>query len=653
MSTRRDFLAGSAVALVGALLPRAIAAATSAVAPRWPLPPAAARIPETVGRFGHARIDDYAWLRPKDWFAVLRDPSTLEAPIRAQIDAENAYTEAMLAPTQPLQAQLRARIEALNALRPPEADAPDAPAIDGAAPGQSVATPDGRHVFWLRPASEGAPATVLRRDVADGTDAVVYAESDPAFAVTLRPSALRNHVVLRSQGQRSSEVRLLATARPLDPPVLVEPRAPEHEYDVDEWNDDLVVRSNADGAFDFQLLTAPFDRPGRAHWRPLVPHVPGRVITGMHPFDGVLVREELRDALPRLVLMPRDGREQDVAFDEAAYALEVPAAQDGRGAHLDFSFESPRTPPVRRRLDLASGRHEALDPAPAFDPSRYEVRRLVVPAADGAQVPVTVLMRAGQALDGSVPLMQIAYGGYGLSIDARFDVAAVALVEQGWIHAIAHVRGGGERGAGWWLPTMRTGKKATHDDFIACAEHLADAGYGSRGRIVAFGLSAGGTLMGVVGNRRPELWAGLIAPVAFMDVLSTLERYDEHPLGGAGIPVWGDPADPVEHAFVESFSPCDNLPAAPLPAWFTTAVVDDDAVSFWEPVKFAIKARSLTTGGQPILSHTAPSGGHLSAWGAFPQPEQQAAYLAFAIWAVDRRWGEVPQRAPDADDGRG
>lgn len=651
MTTRRRFLAGSAGALAGAVLPRAIAAAVSGAPPAWPLPPAAKRVPETVGGFGHARIDDYAWLRPKDWPAVLRDPAALEAPIRAQLDAENAYTAAMLAPTRPLQAQLRARIEALNALRPADRAATAAPAVDGAVPGQSLATPDGEYVFWLRAAGEGRPAAVLRREVAVGTDAVVYEEADPAFAVGLRPSAFRRYVVVRSQGERSSEVRLLSTARPLDPPRLVEPRAPEHEYDVDEWNDGLVVRSNADGALDFQLFTAPLDRPGRAHWRAWTPHVPGRVIRNVHPFSEVLVREELRDALPRLVLVHRDGREQDVAFEEAAYALQVPAGQDGRGAGLEFRFESPRMPPAWRRLDLPSGRHAALDPAPAFDPSRYEVRRLAVPAADGAQVPVTVLMRAGQALDGRAPLMQIAYGGYGLSIDALFDAASVALVDQGWIHAIAHVRGGGERGAGWWLPTLRTGKKTTHDDFIACAEHLADAGYGTRGRIVAFGLSAGGTLMGVAGNRRPDLWAGLIAPVAFMDVLTTLERYADHPLGGAGIPVWGDPADPAQHAFVESFSPYDNLPAAPLPAWYVTAVVDDAAVSFWEPVKFAIKARSLTTGGQPILSHTAPSGGHLSAWGAFPAPEQQAAYLAFAIWAVDRRWGEVPRRAADAGDG--
>lgn len=651
MTRRRDFLAGAAGGLGVAALPRALAAAVAS-GTAWPLPPAAARIPTRIGGFGHVRNDDYAWLRPEDWPAVLRDPSTLEAPIRAQLDAENAYTQAMLAPTEPLQARLRARIEALNALRPPQPPA-STHGIDGAVPGQVVATPDGRHAFWLRAPADGTPARLSRRDLRSGEDVLVYEEADPAFALSLRPSALRGYALLRAQGERSSEVCLVSLARPLDPPRLVEPRGPEHEYDVDEWDGGLVVRTNTDGALDFQLMTVSADAPGRAHWTPLVAHVPGRVILAVHPVADVLVREERRDALPRLVVMHRDGREHDVAFDEAAYALTVPAGQDARAGTLAFSYESPRLPPSRRVLDIATGHHVPAADAPAvpaatFDPARFEVRRLQVPTPDGAQVPVTVLMRAGQPLDGSAPLMQIAYGSYGLAIEAVFDTASLALVEQGWVHAIAHVRGGGERGAGWWLPTLRTGKKTTHDDFIACAEFLADAGYGTRGRIAAFGLSAGGTLMGVVGNRRPDLWAGLIAPVAFMDVLTSLERYADHPLGGAGIPVWGDPANPAEHDYVESFSPYDNLSAVEQPAWFVTGVVDDAAVSFWEPVKFAIKTRALTTGGQPILSYTDASGGHLGPWGAFPQPGQQAAYLAFAIWAVERRWGEVPQRADSA-----
>ncbi|MGJ4730716.1 prolyl oligopeptidase family serine peptidase, partial [Luteimonas sp. SDU101] len=607
------------------------------------------RIRGTVGRFGHARPDDYAWLRPRDWPAVLRDPATLEAPIRAQLDAENAYTEAMLAPSRPLQDELRARIEALNALRPADAGDTGSSALEGVPATQQVGLPDGRHMVWLRAATADAPAAVLRRDLVHGSDATLHVETDPAFALELRRSAFGRYVVIRSQGERSSEVRLLDVARPEAPPRLVEPRTPELEYDVDEWDGGLVVRSNADGAHDFMLAQATYAQPGRAHWRVLVPHLPGRVILGLHPFADTLVRLERRDALPRLVLMRRDGSEIDVAFDEPAYALTVPPGQDGHAAVLAFDHETPCRPPQRRVLDLASGRHApaAHAPAPAsdtLDPARFEVRRIAVRAADGAQIPVTLVMRRGQPLDGSAPLLLLAYGAYGLPIEAGFDPPALALVERGWVHAIAHVRGGGEGGAGWWHPTLRTGKSLTFDDYLACADALIADGYTRAGRLVGFGLSAGGTLMGVAANRRPDLWAGMIAPVAFMDVLTSLEAFEDHPLQGAGIPIWGDPRIAAEHAYVQSWSPYDHLRAQPYPAIFATAVVDDAAVSFWEPVKYVAKARALTTAANPILCHIASSGGHLSPWGAYPAPEQQAAYLAFAIWAAERRWGEVPQR---------
>ncbi len=653
MSRRRDFLAGSVAAFATALLPRAIAATHTAGdsgTTAWPMPPATPRIPATVGRFGYGRPDDYAWLRPRDWPAVLRDPATLEAPIRAQLDAENAYVEAMLAPAGPLQAGLRARIEALNALRPAQAGDMGAGAIDGVPGAHQLRLPERRHVVWLRAASADAPAAVLCRDLADGSDATVHVETDPAFSLELRRSAFGRYVVIRSQGERSSEVRLLDAARPDVPALLVEARAPELEYDVDEWGEGLVVRSNVDGAHDFMLSSATPAQPGRAHWRVLVPHQPGRVILGVHPFADTLVRLERRDALPRLVLMRRDGSEHDVAFDAPAYALGVAAGQDASAAALAFDYETPCTPPQRRLLDLSSGHHapapDAQAPATAtLDPSRFEVRRIEVRAADGTEIPVTLLLRAGQALDGSAPLLLLAYGGYGLPIEAGFDPPALALVERGWVHAIAHVRGGGERGAGWWHPTLRTGKSLTFDDYLACADALIADGYTRAGRLVGFGLSAGGTLMGVAANRRPELWAGMIAPVAFMDVLTSLEAFEDHPLQGAGIPVWGDPRIPDEHAFVESWSPYDRMRAQPYPAIFTTAVVDDAAVSFWEPVKYVAKARALTTAANPILCHIETSGGHLSPWGAYPAPEQQAAYLAFAIWASERCWGDVPQRA--------
>ncbi|MFT3762270.1 MAG: prolyl oligopeptidase family serine peptidase [Pseudoxanthomonas sp.] len=649
-SSRRAFLAGAAGAMAAALLPRAVAAATATSSLAWPSPPAAKRIPTRIGRFGHSRIDDYAWLRPKDWFAVLRDPSTLEAPIRAQIDAENAYTEAMLAPAQPLQGELQAHIERLAALVPAAAaDEAPLPAGIEAGPGQYAATPDGRYLFWVRRA-EGGPATVLRRDVAAGSDVAVHEEADPiSFELTLRTTAAGGYVVIRSAGIDSSEVSLVPTQAPTAEPLLVEPRTPGLRYDVDEWDGRLLILTDADGAEDFKLVAATPEQPGRAHWQPLLPHRPGRLIAAVHPFADCVVREEWRDGLPRLTLMRRDGSERELVFDEPAYALNVPPGQGGDAAFLAFTWQSPRKPPRQYRLDLASGRHEPVAAASAFDSERYEVRRIAARADDGEEVPITVLMRAGQKLDGSAPLFLHGYGSYGWPVDAGFDPARLALVERGWIVAIAHVRGGCERGTRWWRSVLRTGKKRSFTDFIACAEHLAAERYTARGRIVAFGLSAGGLLAGAVYTMRPDLWAGVVAPVAFVDVLTTLEYYEDHPLGASGIPIWGDPRIPADHDYIASYSPYDQLRPAAYPALLVTGVVDDGDVSFWEPLKFATKARALTTAGNPILSLTGSHGGHLGPEGAFAAPALQARYLAFAIWAADKRWGEVPQRSTNGE----
>ncbi|MFT3762267.1 MAG: prolyl oligopeptidase family serine peptidase [Pseudoxanthomonas sp.] len=732
MIGRRRFCAAMGGMALAATLPRAAAlAAGKAQSGPWPLPPQARRVPVEVGRYGIRRIDDYAWLRPRDWQAVLHDPASLDPPIKAQVLAENAYAEAMLAPTRPLQRRLGARIDAIDAARggpvevlsggflyyqrtPPGSDYPlylRRPAAGGReqvlldvgaeaagaayyalswygparspdgrlygwaadrtgsgifslrvreidsgrvlvddianAHGEFCFSPDGRYLYWVGRSDKGRPSTVYRRDITAGTDALIYEEPDTALFISLRTTAGGGYVVIRLFNGEMTEVWLVPMAEPTAAPVLVEPRTPGLTYDVDEWDGRLLILTDADGAEDLKLMQTDFAAPGRAHWRERVPHRPGRLISAVHPFAGYLVREEWRDALPRLVLMATDGSEREIAFDEPAYAISVPQGQGGDAPSLTFVYQSPRTPPATYRLDLAGGRHarvSAPTPAGAFKREHYEVRRIQARTDDGVDVPITVLMRAGQRLDGSAPLYLYGYGSYGISVQPEFDPAALALVDQGWVYAIAHVRGGAERGNRWWRSVLKHGKKKTFTDFIACAEHLIAQGYTRRQRIVIHGYSAGGLLAGAVYAMRPDLWAGAIAQAPFVDALSTLEDFETHPLGTTALPIWGDPRVPEDLAYVASYSPYDQLKPAAYPALLAVGGVADDRVAFWEPLKFATKARALTTAGNPILSKTETSGGHGGASGAGAAREQKLAFMAFAIWAADRRWGEVPQR---------
>lgn len=698
---------------------------------KWPLPPQQPRKPRTVGNFGHKRIDHYAWMRPDDWQAVLRDPSTLDAPIAAAVNAENAYTDAMLAPAAPLAARLRARADALYAIddqrlqvedgahlyytrksavddqlayvrRPVEggpeqllldvgAEAANKPFFavhwsgvvrspDGKLFGwaqdltgsgvfqirvREIATgklvvddlneghggmafdPAGRYLYWVGRNATGTANSVWRRDMQTGVDVKLHAEDDRAFFIELRTLKSGKFVMFRMLNGAQSEAWLIPAGEPDRTPILVAKRAPDLRYDVEHWNDALVILTDADGATDQKLMTAPVETPGKAYWKPLVAHQPGRFIAAIHPFREHLVREEWRDALPRLVVMSRDGKERDVGFDEPAYALDMPSGQGWDVAAPAFSYQSPRLPRRAYRLTLADGRAapaQASNPAPGYDPDRYIVERIVAKTDDGALVPITLLRARGAVRDGKSPLFLYGYGSYGATIDADFRPGALALADQGWTCAIAHVRGGAERGNDWWRSVLRKGKKKTFTDFIACAEHLIAERYTAKGRIVAHGYSAGGLLMGAVYVMRPDLWAGVIAQVPFVDPLNTMDYFESHPLGTTALPIWGDPRIPDEYDYIASYSPYDNLKPDPYPALLATGNVADERVSFFEPLKFAVKARHLTTAGNPVMAKISTIGGHVFPAGSEAARAQDAMFGAFAIWAADRKWGKVPQR---------
>lgn len=705
---------------------RALAATT-----RWPVPPQPVRVPAVVGNFGHKRTDDYAWMRPKDWHAVLRDPATLDASIAAAVKAENAYTDAMLAPSRPLQATLLARARAVEAgadapievedggylyyqRQPADSQYPvfgRRPAGGGAeqilldvgteaagrkffalhwggtfhspdqklfgwsqdltgsgifgirvreiATGRMVVTDineshgsfafdsGGRYLFWVGRDSNGHPNSVWRRDMQDGTDVQIHAEADPAFFIELKTTASGGFVVIRLLNSARTEAWLVPASDPVARPILVEKRAEGLRYDVDHWDDRLVILTDVDDAVDMKIMTAPVAAPGRSHWKEWVPHKAGRFIAAIHPFRDTLVREEWRDALPRLVMMGKDGKEREVAFDEPAYALSVPHGQGWAASALSFTYQSPRLAPRAYRLALKDG---ASAPAatvaanPAYDPGRYDLERIEATTEDGMRVPITIVRRKGAPKDGKAPLFLYGYGSYGATVDAAFEAGKIALVDQGWTYAIAHVRGGAERGNNWWRSVLKTGKKKTFTDFIACAEHLVAEGYTARGRIVAHGYSAGGLLMGAIYTMRPDLWAGVIAQVPFVDPLNTMDYFETHPLGLTALPIWGDPRVPAEYAYIASYSPYDQLRPAAYPALLATGSVADERVAFYEPLKFAVRARSLTTAGNPVMARIATTGGHMGASGAAAAQEQEALFHAFAIWAADRKWGIVPQR---------
>ena len=273
------------------------------------------------------------------------------------------------------------------------------------------------------------------------------------------------------------------------------------------------------------------------------------------------------------------------------------------------------------------------------DPSLYRAVRLHAAAADGASVPITLLMRADTPTGGTAPLLLYGYGSYGHAIQPNFSTRHLSLVDRGWIYAVAHVRGGSEKGWGWFLDGRGAHKPNSFSDFVACAEHLVASGHGTAGQIVAHGASAGGLLMGAIANLRPDLFAGVVAQVPFVDMLNTMSDVSL-PLTPPEWPEWGNPIeDEAAYTLIASYSPYDNVRPQAYPAILALGGLSDPRVTYWEPAKWVARLRDMTTGEDPILLRINMEAGHGGASGRFDSLKEAALIQAFAIWCIERRRG--------------
>jgi oligopeptidase B len=496
---------------------------------------------------------------------------------------------------------------------------------------------DSATLFYVRLDAQHRARFVYRHRVGDEprTDRLVYSENDLAFEASVSLTRTRRFVVISTSNGDTSETWLIDATRPQSKPVLVVKRKPQLRYYVDDWGDRLVIRTNADGAADFKIMTAPASAPARRNWRDLVTYRQGRQILSILPFAHYLASLEREDGLDRLVIRNKsDAAEHAVAFNEEAYDLDLGGAFEFDTRTLRFTYSSPATPLRVFDYDMESRdrvlRKERRVPS-GHDPADYVVRRLFVTTSDKEEVPITVLHRKDLRLNGSAPLLLEGYGAYGYDFPAEFDSNLFSLVDRGFVYAIAHVRGGLEKGESWHDGGRRDSKLNSFSDFIAAAEYLIDAGYTASGRIVARGDSAGGLLIAGVANMRPDLFAGLIARVPFVDCLNTMLD-NTLPLTASDVPEWGDPIkNVVAYRTIASYSPYDNVKAQAYPYMLVTAGISDSRVQYWEPAKWVAKLRAMKTNDASIILVTQTSAGHFGPAGRFIELDETALIQAFAL----------------------
>jgi len=500
--------------------------------------------------------------------------------------------------------------------------------------GGLVFGPSSGWLFWIWRDARNRPTRLYRTSVDGKTTELVYEEKDPAIFMGVRRTAADGFVALTLSGPDTAEVRLVRAGAETSPPETVWERRPGVRYEIDEWNGDLIATTDADDAFDMKLLR--LDARSFAVRDTLVPHRAGTPILSVHPFAGALVRLERVDGQHSVAILRPDGTGQRVAFDDPAYAVEVPADQPYKAAQLLIIHQSPKSPRRWIEVELKDGKQRVVQQQAVanFDPDDYEVERLFAPAPDGELVPITLLSRRGAPKDGKAPLLQYGYGSYGVSSDPEFSIPALTLVDRGWRYAIAHVRGGSEKGRQWFLGGRKFTKRNSFTDFIACAEYLAKQGYTTRGRVVAYGLSAGGLLVGASMNIAPTLWGGVIAKVPFVDMLNTMSDA-AHPLVPLFRPDWGDPlADPKAYDYIASISPYENVAATPYPPLLCTAGLKDDRVPYWEPAKLVAEVRYKSTSGNPAILKTDMDSGHQGSGDLKSEYGEKALFWAFAMRCV-------------------
>lgn len=681
-------------------------------------PPIAARRPTTQTHHGVTLTDDYAWLRASNWQEVMRKPKLLDPEIRAHIDAENAYTEAMLADTVKLQKQLfkemKGRIKEDDSSVPaPDDDyayytsyvtggeypllcrsardgSNEVVMLDGNAEGKGKSywdldedahspdhkilayavddkgselheirfrdivtgqdlpdvipdtrglawARDSRHLFYVRLDDNHRPMSIWRHALGTpvSEDVLIYQETDVGFYVGLEETHSGRYVLIDVHDHQTNEVHVIDGENPLLPPFLIEARRTGHEYSVEHQAGRFIITTNSGGAEDFRIVEAPVAKPGMVNWREILPHKPGRLVIEAVAFAEHLVRLEREEGLPRIVIRRwADGAEHAIAFDEEAYGLGMSVGYEFETTMLRFIYSSMTTPAQVFDYDMETRTRtlrKTQEVPSGHDPKDYVTKRVFAPAKDGELVPVSLLWHRTTKLDGSAPLFLYGYGSYGVSMPASFSTSRLSLVDRGMVYAIAHVRGGKDKGYRWYTGGKHKTKMNTFTDFITAGEYLCEKGYTTRGNIVANGGSAGGMLMGVIANMAPDLFLGIIADVPFVDVLNTMLDKDL-PLTPPEWPEWGNPIESREDFInIRSYSPYDNVKRQAYPHIFAYAGLTDPRVTYWEPAKWVAKLRAHSTSDKLLLLKTNMAAGHGGASGRFDALKETALDYAFAL----------------------
>ena len=459
----------------------------------------------------------------------------------------------------------------------------------------------------------------------------------PGFTVSKWLSAEEDWLIISTGNHDTNEIRIVRADDPTGEQILVKEHRPNVEYSLDVRGDTLFIRTD-DVHDNFRLATAPIAAPGE--WTTLIEGSDDFYLTDFDLFKGFYVTEGRIDGLDQVQIRdyadPADFK--SIAFPETSYSTGLSDNPEYDVETLRLSYQSLVTPNSEYDYHVAGGELELLkqrEIPSGYDQSLYSTERLLIPARDGTMIPATIMMRKDRdAINGGPggPLHLEAYGSYGSAFLPYFTGARLSLVDRGLAYVIAHVRGGDDLGKRWHDQGKLNERTNTFNDVIDVAEGLVKLGHTQKGRISAEGGSAGGTLMGVIANERPELFRAIVADVPFVDVLNTMLD-TSLPLTPGEWPEWGNPIQSKQaFAYILSYSPYDQVVAQDYPAMLVTAGLNDPRVTYWEPAKWVAKLREVKTDDNTLLFKINMGAGHGGKSGRYDAWREIAQRYAFLLW---------------------
>jgi len=501
---------------------------------------------------------------------------------------------------------------------------------------------DNRTVLYIEKDPETLLGLRVKKHVlgADpASDVLVFEQTDKSLYTGVSKSKSDRFLFIHMEGTLSSEWRYADAHEPSLTFKVFLPRQDGHEYDVEHLNHDFIVRTNWQ-ATNFRIMSVPLGREAsQSEWRDLIAHRDDTYIEDFEAFSRHLATSVRSGGLRKIGIQPltADGRAEGqphfIASAEPAYTTALSANPEIDSDILRYSYSSLATPATVYDYNMRTGEQTLLKRDPVlgdFDPANYQTELLFAPARDGKSIPVSLIYRKGFVKNGSAPLLQYAYGSYGLSMDPAFSSARFSLIDRGFVYAIAHIRGGQEMGRAWYDEGRQLNKKNSFTDFIDATHFLVAGGYAQKQGVFAMGGSAGGLLMGAIANLSPEDYRGIVAQVPFVDVVTTMLD-DSIPLTTNEYDEWGNPADRVSYDYMLSYSPYDNVRPQAYPAMLVTTGLWDSQVQYYEPAKWVAKLRSVKTDQNPLLLHVDMDAGHGGKSGRFQRYREIAMEYAFIV----------------------